>query len=65
MISFYRTASVQPGKTADAIAHAKAIAEHLEKTHGYKVQVAHYDPCGRDAATRVREGRHVGRYQQA
>ena len=40
MISFYRTASVQPGKMADALAHAKAIAEHLEKNHGWKVQVS-------------------------
>ncbi len=40
MISFYRTATVQPGKMADALAHAKAIAEHLEKNHGYKVLVS-------------------------
>jgi hypothetical protein len=40
MIHFYRTASVQPGRLADAIAHAKAIATHLETNHGYKVGVA-------------------------
>jgi hypothetical protein len=40
MISFYRTASVQPGKMADAIAHAKAIAEHLKKAHGWDVSVS-------------------------
>ena len=40
MIHFYRTASVQPGKLGEAIAHAKAIADHLETAHGYKVQVA-------------------------
>lgn len=39
MISFYRTASVQPGKMAEAVAHAKAVAGHLEKVHGWKVQV--------------------------
>lgn len=39
MISFYRTATVPPGKMAEAIAHAKAIAEHLDKSHGWKVDV--------------------------
>ena len=39
MIQFYRSASVLPGKMADAIAHAKAIANHLETSHGYKVEV--------------------------
>lgn len=39
MIQFFRSASVQPGKMADAIAHAKAIAAHLETNHGYKVEV--------------------------
>jgi hypothetical protein len=43
MIQFFRTASVAPGRMTDAIAHAKAIAEHLETNHGYKVQV--YVPC--------------------
>lgn len=40
MIQFFRSASVLPGKMADAIAHAKTIATHLETTHGYKVEVS-------------------------
>lgn len=40
MIQFFRTALVQPGKMPDALAHAKAIANHLESNHGYKVEVS-------------------------
>lgn len=40
MIQFFRTTLVQPGKMQEAIAHAKAIANHLETNHGYKVEVS-------------------------
>jgi hypothetical protein len=39
MIRFVRTATVAPGKLADALVFAKQIAEYLGKNHGQKLEV--------------------------
>ena len=39
MIRFVRVASIAPGKTTDALAFARQIAELFEKTTGMKLQI--------------------------
>ena len=39
MISFFRTASIAPGKAGDAIAYAHKIAKYIEEKHGLKIGV--------------------------
>ena len=37
MVSFFRTASIAPGKAGDAIAYAHQIAKFIEEKHGLKI----------------------------
>ena len=39
MIRFVRTASIESGKLADAIAFAKQISEFVKRQHGLKLEV--------------------------
>ena len=39
MIRFVRTASIESGKLADAIAFAKQISEFMKRQHGLKLEV--------------------------
>ena len=39
MIRFVRTASIEPGKFADAIAWARQISEFMKRQHGLQLEV--------------------------